>query len=273
VYCQVSMSTRFAHIWVGITLFSEIKRGIWLFLQLLVIASASLFAGVIAILQFYKASKSSIGRHKPVLKLLCIKVIVILDSVQTVDFLFWKLYTSQLTWILQEVIRILISKNVLSPSKTWTYGDLSVMIPALLISVESFVVSILFLFAYIPKDYFISRYPVTPTMVESGDVGRITLYSGGFLGYKAMFDSLFMWDLVSNTVQTFKFVPSLFRQEQRGRSWPVPERWRSESSQQEYPKTQDETSSTMTPMKRDYSPYGNVSAHIEGAGIELDRLR
>jgi hypothetical protein len=54
-------------------------------LQLLAIASTSLVFCVIAILTFYRAFKPSIAEHKPLLQLLCIKIIVILDAVQAVS--------------------------------------------------------------------------------------------------------------------------------------------------------------------------------------------
>jgi Organic solute transporter Ostalpha len=40
---------------------------------------------VIAIIQFYKAWKPALKGHKPILQLLCIKIIVILDALQGVS--------------------------------------------------------------------------------------------------------------------------------------------------------------------------------------------
>jgi hypothetical protein len=108
----------------------------------------------------------------------------------------------------QEVIKILLSKKVLHVTKTWTYGDISVMIPALLISVESFVIAIVFFFAYSPKKYFITRSP--QRFMEAGIGASTRSYCGGFLGVKALFEALFMWDLITSSVQAFKFVPSVF---------------------------------------------------------------
>jgi hypothetical protein len=54
-------------------------------LQLLVISNASLLVCVVAILQFYKKLKPLLAHHKPLLQIICIKAIVILDSVQAVS--------------------------------------------------------------------------------------------------------------------------------------------------------------------------------------------
>jgi hypothetical protein len=92
------------------------------------------------------------------------------------------------------------------------------MIPALLISVESFVIAIMFFFAYNPKEYFIRELSDTSTMVETCYGSPLKPYSGGFLGVIALLEALFIWDLIANTIRAFKLLPSLLRSGNWGRS-------------------------------------------------------
>jgi hypothetical protein len=87
------------------------------------------------------------------------------------------------------------------------------MIPALLISVEAFVISIIFFFAYNPRKYIIRNVTLSDVVVEPGYVVRLEPYYGGFLGIKALWEASFMWDLIVNTGRAFRLFPSLFHRQ------------------------------------------------------------
>jgi hypothetical protein len=92
------------------------------------------------------------------------------------------------------------------------------MIPAFLVSVESFFIAIMFFFAYNPKEYFIHGRFVRTTMVESGYLGLYKSYSGGFLGLKGLWEALIIWDMITNTLCAFRLLPSVFRRGNAGES-------------------------------------------------------
>jgi hypothetical protein len=140
------------------------------------------------------------------------------------------------------------------------------MIPAFLISVESFFISIMFFFAFSPKEYIIHN-SITESMMEPGIVVRTKPYSGGFLGWKAFLESLWMWDLVENTWHAFMFLPSMFKR--AGGEWGAEEVLRRSSSQTEDLKTHGEPTADTASMRRDYSPYGDSRVQVEETGDEL----
>jgi hypothetical protein len=92
------------------------------------------------------------------------------------------------------------------------------MIPAFLVSVESFFIAIMFFFAFNPNEYFIHGRLVTTTTAESGYLGPYKSYSGGFLGLKGLWEAIFIWDMITNTLCAFRLLPTVFRRGNAGKS-------------------------------------------------------
>ncbi|KAF3767465.1 DUF300-domain-containing protein, partial [Cryphonectria parasitica EP155] len=113
-YCESSLSPLFAHIWV------------------LAVECVAVAIAMYCIIQYYVQFKQQLAYHKPFLKVLSIKLVIFLS--------FW-----------QSVIISIISSSwltLLHSTSTLQYPDISTGIPALMLSVEMFIFSILHIYAY-----------------------------------------------------------------------------------------------------------------------------
>ncbi|KAF2475427.1 uncharacterized protein BDR25DRAFT_331855 [Lindgomyces ingoldianus] len=116
-YCSTSNSPHFVHIWTQ------------------VIKMIGTTIAIVAILRFYKRMKPSLAPHKVFTKLFAFKGIIGLNVVQS--FIFG----------------ILVSSNVINPSKYFTYDDLTVGLPSLLLACEMPIFAVLLIFAYSASPY------------------------------------------------------------------------------------------------------------------------
>ncbi|KAK0122057.1 hypothetical protein ONS95_010321 [Cadophora gregata] len=119
-----------------------------------------------SILKFYKALKPKIHHRKPLSKLIAFKGIVFLNFIQN----------------------------------HYTFHDLSIGIPNLLLSLEMVVFSLLFLYIYRTGEYCLKKGAATVPLGHGG-------YHGGFLGVGAYVEAL----NISDVLRGIAGVPAAFR--------------------------------------------------------------
>ncbi|KAG4421053.1 hypothetical protein IFR04_005816 [Cadophora malorum] len=195
VYCATSNKPYFAHIWVT------------------VITLLSTIIAIMSILKFYKALKPRINHRKPLSKLVAFKGIVFLNFIQNAIFSF------------------LQSSNDLKPTKHYTFHDLSVGIPNLLLSLEMVIFSILFLYIYRTGEYCFKKGAAAVPLGHGG-------YQGGLLGLRAYGDALNITDVLRGIAS----VPVAFSSRESGgnnqEQWPAYSQYESlgmiSQPQQEY---------------------------------------
>jgi hypothetical protein len=111
-YCEDSFSPAFAHFWTQ-------------FFNVLAVTVA-----MYMLITFYLQLRTALAPKKPLLKLLCIKLVIF--------FSFWQMIT----------LDFLSSTRIIKPTKTMSPGDISIGINALLICAEMIIFSIMHLFAF-----------------------------------------------------------------------------------------------------------------------------
>ncbi|KAF7934707.1 uncharacterized protein EAE98_002752 [Botrytis deweyae] len=131
-YCETEIKIYFTRIWC------------------VILRIGGTIIAILALLRFYKSTKSLTAARKPIHKLMAFKGIVFLNFLQSIVFAFLS--------------------SRLSPTNKLTTRDLTDGIPSLLVSLEMVIFSILFL-----KFYAVGEYAK----------GRET-YQGGFMGIKAI---------------------------------------------------------------------------------------
>ncbi|EHK20875.1 uncharacterized protein TRIVIDRAFT_15638, partial [Trichoderma virens Gv29-8] len=165
-YCESSNSPVFAHIWV------------------LVINAISVTIAMYCLIQFYIQLAKPLAEHHLFLKILAIKLVVFLS--------FWQ----------ASAISVGTSTlNIVKPGDVLAYPDLKVGIPALLLCVEMAIFSVLHIWAF---PYQVYRRGVASSFYPSPDASKGTIglekpalpNGGGFLGLRALWDAMNLWDLV-----------------------------------------------------------------------------
>ncbi|KAF2654308.1 hypothetical protein K491DRAFT_475875 [Lophiostoma macrostomum CBS 122681] len=117
VYCAQSNSIHFAHIWVQVikVIFTTIA--------------------VLSILRFYKMMKAKLHVHNVFLKLFAFKGIIGLNALQTF------------------IISILVGHDVIKPSSSMSYDDLTTALPQLVLACEMPIFAVLLFFAFPTTPY------------------------------------------------------------------------------------------------------------------------
>ncbi|KAG0652534.1 Transmembrane [Hyphodiscus hymeniophilus] len=159
-YCGTSNKPHFAHIWITL-------------LRML-----STVLCIAAILRFYKRSKSELKPRGSLKQLICFKLIVALNFLQTFIFNF------------------LESGGHLQANKYLSFNDLSHGIPSLMLSCEIAIIAPFFFIAYSPKRYII-RNP-------SDEARRHQGYAGGPFGFYAILSAINIVDIVTTLLQAIK---------------------------------------------------------------------
>ena len=145
------------------------------------------------LIQFYYQLRVDLAPHRPLLKVVAIKLVIFLS--------FWQSF----------LISILTSSTlkVVEPTAKIQYPDLKVGIPSLLLCIEMAIFSILHLFAfpYSPYERGIepAKYPLSPTSNMAGNDG-VGPKQGGFLGIKAIGDAMNPWDLIKGFGRGMKWL-------------------------------------------------------------------
>lgn len=138
------------------------------------------------VIQFYVQFKKELAYHKPGIKVVAIKLVIFLSFWQTTAI---SVGTSWFT--------------IIHSSSKLQYPDISVGIPALLLSIEMFVFAIIHIFAYPWEPYRtgapIVFFPKPSADADDARFGRENAQSapaGGFLGIMAFVDAFNFWDVV-----------------------------------------------------------------------------
>ena len=138
------------------------------------------------IIQFYIQIKTDIAIHKPLLKVLAIKLVIFLS--------FWQ----------EILISFLTSTGLIKPSEKFQTPDIKVGIPAFLLCVEMAFFAFFHFFAF-------SWVPYTPKSViyqselAAGEDAEVH-YKGGFLGLKAIIDAANVWDVIKAVARSAKWL-------------------------------------------------------------------
>ena len=157
-YCLESLNPVFAHIWV------------------MGIEAVAVTIAMYCIIQFYVQLRKDIAQHKPLLKVLAIKLVIFLSFWQTI------------------AISLLTSSGAIKPSAKFQTPDIKVGIPSFLLCIEMAFFSFFHLFAFSYKDYTVNS-KVYQQEMAAGDASP-PQYQGGFLGWRAMADAANPWDMI-----------------------------------------------------------------------------
>ncbi|KAM0476457.1 hypothetical protein ACHAPX_006370 [Trichoderma viride] len=165
-YCESSNSPVFAHIWT------------------LAINAISVTIAMYCLIQFYIQLAKTLTEHKLFIKVLAIKLVIFLSFWQSLAI---SVGTSTL--------------KIVHPNKVLSYPDLKVGIPAMLLCIEMAIFSVLHIWAF---PYQVYRRGAGASFYPSPDASKGTVglekpslpNAGGFLGLRALWDALNLWDLV-----------------------------------------------------------------------------
>ncbi|KAF2092991.1 hypothetical protein NA57DRAFT_61850 [Rhizodiscina lignyota] len=150
--------------------------GSLLWYHISIIRIISTFLAIVAILQFYRRSSSVLKPRGALKQLICFKVIVFLNFIQTFVFNFLR------------------SGGHIKASKHFTLNDLTQGLPSLILCCEMAVLAPFFFLAYSFKPY----------RLGSSLVKDAQRYEGGPLGLYAIIKALNIFDIVIEMVQGVK---------------------------------------------------------------------
>ena len=167
-YCLESLNPVFAHIWV------------------MGIEAVAVTIAMYCIIQFYLQVRKDIAQHKPLLKVLAIKLVIFLSFWQTI------------------IISLLTSSGFIKPSKKFQTPDIKVGIPSFLLCVEMAFFAFFHLFAFNWRDYTASS-KIYQQETAAGD-GTPPVYKGGFLGIKALAEAANPWDMIKAVARAGKWL-------------------------------------------------------------------
>ncbi|RMD42869.1 hypothetical protein DV735_g2293, partial [Chaetothyriales sp. CBS 134920] len=158
IYCLESLKPEFAHVWV------------------LVIESISVTIAMYCVVQFYMQIHKDIPQHKPLLKVLAIKLVIFLS--------FWQ----------TTILSFLTSSGAIKAGRRIGTPDIKVGIPSMLLCIEMTLFAIFHIWAF----------PFAPYRI--GSKAKVSGYQGGFLGIRALIDSVNPWDIVKATARSAKWL-------------------------------------------------------------------
>lgn len=156
---------------------SSLRLLIFRALQLVAIHTASVALAFLRLLKFYKRMRADLKQHSVVPKLVAIKGIVFLSTLQTMLF------------------SILSSTGAVKPSSTLSFDDFYFGIPSILICGEMVFFSLFNFYAYPIKPY---------SQPLKGGVH----YYGGFLGVKAILAALNPMDIAGGLALAVQYLIS-----------------------------------------------------------------
>ncbi|KAL1872026.1 hypothetical protein VTK73DRAFT_1694 [Phialemonium thermophilum] len=165
-YCESSNNPVFSHIWV------------------IAINAIAVTIAMYCVIQFYFQLRAALAEHSPFLKVLAIKLVIFLSFWQSAAI---SVGTSTL--------------NLVHPNKVLAYPDIKVGIPSLLLCFEMALFAILHLWAFPYRPYLdnakVTFYPVPdPSLGIPPRENEHQPRSGGFLGLRALWDAMNLWDVV-----------------------------------------------------------------------------
>lgn len=169
-YCLESLNPAFAHVWV------------------MVIEAIAVTITMYCIIQFYWQIKDDIAQHKPILKVLAIKLVIFLSFWQTI------------------LISFLTSSGAIKASDRIQTPDIKVGIPALLLCIEMAFFAVFHIWSFSYKPYVIGSPQYQRTFGDLNQKDAPPTYKGGFLGLKAALDCFNPMDILSAVGRAFKWL-------------------------------------------------------------------
>jgi len=168
-YCLESLNPAFSHIWV------------------MVIEGVAVTVTMYCIIQFYIQIKADIAQHKPILKVLAIKLVIFLSFWQTI------------------LISFLTSSGAIAASPKIQTPDIKVGIPSMLLCIEMALFAVFHLWSFSYRPYVIGskQYQDVYGHLKESEPPK---YHGGPLGVKAIFDAFNPWDLIKATARSAKWL-------------------------------------------------------------------
>lgn len=182
-YCVTSNNVHFAHIWVSSPTICDTSRLELTNSQITIIRAISTIIAITSILGFYKRFKSTLAPRGAFKQLICFKIIVFLNFIQTLIFSFLR------------------SSGDLHASKYFTFNDLANGLPSLILCCEMAIIAPFFLVVYSIKPYTLGQ--ITSPENPSSRHG-IDHYQGGPLGLYALLQAVNVFDLIVELVKGTK---------------------------------------------------------------------
>ncbi|KAM0799395.1 organic solute transporter Ostalpha-domain-containing protein [Usnea florida] len=172
-YCVNGHSVHFAHIW------------------LTVIHTISVAIAFLRLLQFYRHLRPFLTPYAVIPKLVAIKGIVLLNTLQGLTF------------------SILTSSGAMKPGPTLSYDDIFFGVPSILICAEMVLFSVFNFYAYSFKPYTYASSTSSPnSSVESQHFKPSVHYQGGVYGIKAFTAALNPLDIAEGLVLAVRYFNS-----------------------------------------------------------------
>ena len=182
-YCESSLNPAFSHVWVQ------------------AFDAAAVTVAMYCIIQFYFQIKQDIQEHRPVLKLLAIKLVIF--------FSFWQNVSPQMASVwtgTNSLLQFLIgfASTHVEPTPHIAYMDVKVGIPSMLLCVEMAIFSVLHLWAFPWKAY--SLKDTDPLNAPGSGYSGKPHYEGGPLGIKAFAHAGNPWDVIKSSARGFRWL-------------------------------------------------------------------
>jgi hypothetical protein len=157
-YCSSSLRPRYGHFWF------------------MVIHSVGIAVAVLSIFRFYGRMKALMRARRGLAKLTCFKAIVGVRFIQTVSPIPYRPSEKVIKADRQTnqwLFNILIDQDVLSPSSSFSYGDLVYGLPNALMCVETILFSAAFWYAFSSSEYShktgLRRLPLLRAVIDAAN--------------------------------------------------------------------------------------------------------
>ena len=167
-YCLESLNPAFSHVWV------------------MVIEGVAVTITMYCLIQFYYQIREDIAQHKPILKVLAIKLVIFLSFWQTI------------------LISFLTSSGAIKASEKIQAPDIKVGIPSMLLDIEMALFALFHLWSFSYRPYVIGSKQHQQIYGQLNEAHAE--YHGGPLGIKAIFDCFNPWDLIKATGRSAKWL-------------------------------------------------------------------
>ena len=155
----------------------------------MVIEGACVSIAMYCLIQFYIQLKDDLAEHRPLLKVLAIKLVIFLSFWQTL------------------LISFLTSSGAIKASDTIDIPDVKIGIPSMLLCIEMAIFSVFHLWAFPWQVYDINRSSIVAGESAPGFLpDPKTAYQGGPLGSRALMDAFNPWDFVKATGRAFRWI-------------------------------------------------------------------
>lgn len=189
-----------------------------------IVINVSLSFAIMSVIQFYIQLKGHLKHHKPLAKLLAFKLLVALTFVQSVST-FKVAYHSPDTNSSQILFWILRSTKVLSPNAKFTWSDVNMGIPTMIVCIEMVAFAVFYWYAYDFRPYLLSTSRPLASGTEDDETAYLgkdmardskhqfleQSYQGGFLGWRAWVHLIIPIDVIRGIGFAFSMASQLKR--------------------------------------------------------------